>query len=339
MATLPNLGLQDMPQGLIRFDQTETTNARILDQHYVGSSAQAIGIGHASKQIVSLHPGGTERVRLDNLRAIFEMLSTGLKLGTFSATPEEGLVRLSGTEIQAFLDSVWKTILVGGGAGTALIAIFSNASGSRDVYTVPAGKKAIVASPWWWPSTNSLNGHFVEVSGSPGASNRWCGTGHDADLLNMGHLLLAGEKINVDSAGNTVAFTCRVFEYDDTLFPELKQIRVTDLGSTMTTVHTVTAGKIAFIPSTLINRGPLELLGTRRWLAYNQSGSQSTLEWHLDAGSGDVKTEESIVPASGSEDALQQAFAFHYGPGDLIRARLTTANLVNIWGLIAEVNE
>lgn len=365
MAVLPNLGLQDLPQGTIRFDLVGDSNAKILDAHFEGSSGSIMGVGHAGKQIISWRPGGVEKVKLDGTSGLLEFLAgVGCKFNTFSGTAAKGIVRVNGSALEFYDGAAWVNLTAGGagvtGSGTSpgiakwngassltdahnmtAKAILSNATGLRTLYTCPSGKKALVGAPFWDAESVVASLWRVDSGQTKGAKNKVFEGAHTANgntnTLLWYTILDAGDFIEFTSASTVVA-TMKVFEYPDTSFPELVDIRAEDVGTTLVTAYTVPAGKCAgWIDRVNLNKEMnLGLRISDRWVGHNNDSATRTPEIHLNTAGSDVKV--TTVPGQGADNfwVNNQGFALSLEAGDIIKYKSSAVTSINFYGVIGE---
>ena len=168
------------------------------------------------------------------------------------------------------------------------------ASGNNDLYTVPANKRAMIAS---YSSYNQSGGTIIfftqiKIGGVyyRVEANISLGTLGTASSSTTPHIFLeAAESIavNTDLVGLNINY--KVIEFDATV-PVKTIMKLASWASGDNTLYTVPAGKTAILLDTLLN-----LIGGVSTLAYcDMSGGTVNIIWHL-------------VPSGGSPGATNLA--------------------------------
>ena len=126
----PNLSLDDIPQGLVRFDTALETNFAIIDAIHDGSGTDTVGFGSASKSQLTWRTAGVERFRY--AASILEFIAGNtIQFSTFTGTAKLGMVRTNGTDFQFFDGTVWISLTAGAAGGvtpSGIIEIGSTAT-------------------------------------------------------------------------------------------------------------------------------------------------------------------------------------------------------------------
>jgi len=216
-------------------------------------------------------------------------------------------------------------------------------TGSRVVYTVPAGKKAIMSGVHWMEESVAVD--VFAGSGSTLADRIASGAytaNNNATLYLFTFVLNAGEIVTVDSA-SSVTFTMVVFEYPDTKFPELKKLKGATVTTVLQTVYTVPTGKVAYYLHGLIPTSRQFVATSTRqeqgW-GHNQSAVTGALEVFINDGVADRLVERSTALGAGVSSRF---FVFANSnilkAGDVLKLKSDTSGAeFNFFGHIAEVD-
>jgi len=360
----PNLGLDDIPQGLVRFDTALETNFAILDAIHDGSTTDKVGLGSKSKSQLTFRTNNVERFKYAN--NIFEMLAGNtIQFSTFLGTPKFGMVRTNGVDLEFFDGTQFLSLTAGAAGGVqpsgiveigstpffstasaikshirpnSVTQVVDSATGSRTIYTCPASKKAIVSGIFHHPTATAVDYHRVLNAGSDGLTNLFASGVYNTNLFTWASVLAAGDFIVADSAGS-VAIAMSVVEFDDTELTELIDTFKEDVGTSNVILHTAATGKAA-IWSRYLNVGNTlrhVIPGIDRIFGYNHTGGAINMIVVLNNGGGDVDVASISIPAN-SLGVSFIPFAVSLAPTNSLRVRSSVANSLNVSGIIQEID-
>lgn len=185
-------------------------------------------------------------------------------------------------------------------------------AGDIDLYTAPAGKRALVG---YISTTNTTVGAIsifaeIKVAGvyyrfSPTVSS---GAGVNAAIIGNRFVLEPGESISVNTGGVGLNLFAKILEYDVTV--PIFSPKVLGLANGLNTIYTVPVGKTALALSTLVNNATV--IGSDMATSFagpvysNASGGARLITWYVipTAGAADTTTQVSALNVSVADAAM-----------------------------------
>lgn len=357
MSTTTRLGLSKIDRGQIRFDLAVNEALDELDKHYSGTDPSILGIGHESKTL-SFRPLGVERASLgaDALR-----VNGGIKLGTFTGTPETGMMRNNAGTAEVWNGSSWVTMGAGGTAltgagisgrlpvwnGTGTLTYIPNptaksnvsiGSGSRLLYTCPVSTRAIYGCLTWFSAAVAVTAYYVPNGQVVGSTFKlWNNLAYTSVPVNQiyGFVLDPGDKIYVDSGGTSITSMLNVLEFPigshwDT-YKRIYQVSLSTAGNG-TTVLTMAAGKSAgglISPQLMTNA-----FGQYIWF-HNANAGAATLSMYHHDGTTDRQIWTGACAAGATAADYIPLFGLVLESGHSLKIKSSVAN-VNVYGVMNE---
>lgn len=215
------------------------------------------------------------------------------------------------------------TMLPGGtslpGVTYPLASINGCIIGDNDVYTVPAGRRALVLDPYYWNPTVStatlrtnwkIGGVYYPLifTTSLGASAAFNSFGP------VGIVMEAGESISVNSNLALVNFWFNIVEFDNK--SGLKTAKLTTLISGNNVIYTCPTGKTSTI---LSDMGTLGSFTSSSLFFTNNSGSTITYSgWAIPNGSSAITNNLFGTSTLTTGTVLTFPFRCDFAPGDNI---------------------
>ncbi len=203
-------------------------------------------------------------------------------------------------------------------AGLVFKAPVSVATGSRTVYTVPSGKRALIAGPLWHPIGDVTAVHFVPSGDSPALANRVWNLAHDGTAAVVHWIAEPGDFVVANSTGSTT-FQIVVVEFTKGgIYDVLTPLLAASI-TTRRVVYTCPAGKFATMRFRPFYRGiPDGYLGNPSILGggavqHNQTVSSATVKYFIDQGSGDKQIVELVSIANQTDQGQINKMLFQAG--------------------------
>lgn len=174
-------------------------------------------------------------------------------------------------------------------------------TGDNDLYTCPAGKRALVlgiqiqnqsaGSIVWYPTVKISAAYYRLLV------NLTVTTGSVGNSFNIGYILEAGEGLSINTATNNNAnVAARIIEFDNTC--ALYSSKITSFSAGDNTVYTCPVGKTAI----LIAQN-FEYTSQSTTLCYvNSSGGSRTRYWHFVTSGGSPGTTNQCSPSASVTD-------------------------------------
>jgi hypothetical protein len=226
---------------------------------------------------------------------------------------------------------------------TAQILASNIGTGDIDLYTVPAGKRALVECQVWNSTASSIS-YFAEVKiGATyyplSAKQTLANTaGENANAFPLYPIVLeAGQKVAINTTGTGLNVTGTVYLFDNT--GNLKSAVITTFIAGDNTVYTCPAGKTSYLV-----HGPASLGSTAATVPFifgmNGAGATIAYKWNVVASGGSPGTSNQITISISSAATAGNPITFGrnvsaaFTPGDFISVN----SGANTAGQIAWVN-